>query len=86
MPITLIKTKPVSGAYLGGHGVDRRARYSVKGHEHISIKPLRGGLWMARDDTAGKVLAMDRTLGMLRLNLEEKLNAHGATADTPKCG
>lgn len=77
MPITLTKTKPVSGAYLGGHGVDRHARYTVKGHEHISIKPMRCGTWVARDDSAGKVLAMDRTLRMLRLNLEAKLSPTG---------
>ena len=73
--ITLIKTAPVSGAFIGGQGVDRHARYTVKGHEHISIKPMRGGSWMARDDRAGKMIAADRTLSMLRLNLSAKLAA-----------
>ena len=72
--VTLVKTKEVSGAYIGGLGVDRHARYTVKGHEYITIKPTGRG-WMARDDKAGKCLALKNTLKEMRLTLAEKLAA-----------
>lgn len=72
--ITLVKTKAATGAYLAGMGTDTQGRYTVKGHEHITIKPLRGGTWIARNDRIGRVIAMDKTLRDLRLNLSSKLD------------
>ncbi len=67
--ITLIKTKAVSGAYVAGLGTDRSARYTVKGAEHITIKPFHGGKWMARDENSGKCLCVVRTLSDIRKEL-----------------